>query len=122
MEIQEELEQQEVQDKEVILVYQDSLETQEVQVLQGPEETREQLVPQVPLDSRDPRVSAETQVCQANKEQLVPRVLVVVLEIQVAQGVQVLEETLVQPEAQGQLGILGHLDQLETKEQVAHLE
>lgn len=49
MEIQEGREQQEVQDKEVIRVCQDSLEMQEVQALQGPEEIREQLAQQVSL-------------------------------------------------------------------------
>lgn len=122
MEIQEGQEQQEVQDKEVIRVCQDSLEMQEVQALPDPEEIREQLAQQVPLDNKGPRVSVEKRVLQGNKEQLVPQVLVVVLEIQVALAVQVLEEILVQLEEQEQLETLVHLDQWETKEQMDHLD
>lgn len=59
---------------------------------------------------------------RGNREQLAPQVLVVVLEIQAALVVQDLVEIPVQPEELEQLGTLVHLDQLETKEQMARLE
>lgn len=59
---------------------------------------------------------------RGNREQLAPQVLVVVLEIQAVLVVQDLVEIPVQPEELEQLGTLVHLDQLETKEQMARLE